>query len=572
MASGKTEAKDGARERLDDVAEEERFLFIGRRRRPSGDARPHPFRLRRSGWLWLGLGVAVVGIWVWLFATGRPVPVIEPLDEAVLNAAVRARSEVGLTIARTLALLGSVWMVLALRWITILTLALNERLRHLVTFVVTALTLRLVVIFLVQAIGRPRPIGIAYAYGWEGYSHPSKAVAALAVVAVGSSFALAPHGRWRRAAYWVSGAAIAALALSRVYLGVDHPSDALFAAVIGVAFAVVAFRVFCPSAAFPVRYGSRRAAHLEVEGEREERLREALEEQAGLELLSVEPFGEESSGGSTPLRLRVRRSGGEGEEALFAKLYAQSHLRADRWYKLGRTIRYGALEDELAFNSVRQLVEHEDYMLRVMNDARIPTVRPRGFVELEPGREYAILMTFLRGAEEADEDADIDEDVIDDGLEVVRDMWEQGIAHRDIKPGNVLIQKGHVHLIDVAFGEMRPSPWRQSVDLANMMLVLALGSDAETVYARATEIFEPDEIAEAFAATHGITMPRQLRDKMKEDGRDLLAEFRALAPERPPIAVQRWSFRRVALTVRTVVIAGGLAVLVALNLANVQSP
>jgi serine/threonine protein kinase len=151
-------------------------------------------------------------------------------------------------------------------------------------------------------------------------------------------------------------------------------------------------------------------------------------------------------------------------------------------------------------------------------------------------------------------------------------MWEQGIAHRDIKPGNVLIQKGHVHLIDVAFGEMRPSAWRQSVDLANMMLVLALGSDAETVYARATEIFEPDEIAEAFAATHGITMPRQLRDKMKEDGRDLLAEFRARAPERPPIAVQRWSFRRVALTVRTVVIAGGLAVLVALNLANVQSP
>ena len=572
MATGESEAKDEARERLDDVAEDERFLFTGRRRRPAGDARLHPFRLRPSGWLWLGLGVAVLGIWLWLFATGRPAPVIEPLDEAVLNAAVRARSEIGLTIARALALLGSVWVVLALRWITIVTLAVTERLRHLVTFVVTALTLRLVVILLVQAIGRPRPIGIAYAYGWEGYSHPSREVAALAVVAVGSSFALAPHGRWRRAAYWVSGAAIAALALARVYLGVDHPSDVLFAAVIGVAFAVVAFRVFCPSAAFPVRYGRGRAAHLEVEGAREERLREALDEQAGLELLSVEPFGEESSGGSTPLRMRVRRPEGDGEEALFAKLYAQSHLRADRWYKLGRTIRYGALEDELAFNSVRQLVEHEDYMLRVMHDARIPSVRPRGFVELEPGREYVILMTFLPDAEEADEDAAIEEQVIESGLELVRDMWEQGIAHRDIKPANVLIRHRRAHLIDVAFGEMRPSPWRQSVDLANMMLVLALGSDPGTVYARAIEIFEPDEIAEAFAATHGITMPRQLRDKMKEDDRDLVSEFRALAPERSPIAVQRWSVRRIALTVRTVVLAGGLAVLVALNLANVQSP
>ena len=40
-------------------------------------------------------------------------------------------------------------------------------------------------------------------------------------------------------------------------------------------------------------------------------------------------------------------------------------------------------------------------------------------------------------------------------------------------------------MIDVAFGQVRPSPWRQAVDLANMMLVLALRSDAELVYQRA---------------------------------------------------------------------------------------
>jgi hypothetical protein len=118
---------------------------------------------------------------------------------------------------------------------------------------------------------------------------------------------------------------------------------------------------------------------------------------------------------------------------------------------------------------------------------------------------------------------------------------------------------------------MRPSPWRQVVDLANMMLVLALGSTAERVYARAVEIFEPDEIAEAFAATHAITMPRQLRERMREDGRDLVAEFRALAPQAEPIAVQRWSVRRVVLTTRTVVVAGALATLVVWNLATPSS-
>jgi hypothetical protein len=67
-------------------------------------------------------------------------------------------------------------------------------------------------------------------------------------------------------------------------------------------------------------------------------------------------------------------------------------------------------------------------------------------------------------------------------------------------------------------------------------------------------------------------MPRQLREKIKEDGRDLVQDFRSLAPERPPIAIQRWSFRRVALTARTGLVVGGLAVLVILNLANVESP
>jgi serine/threonine protein kinase len=207
-----------------------------------------------------------------------------------------------------------------------------------------------------------------------------------------------------------------------------------------------------------------------------------------------------------------------------------------------------------------------------MHDADVPSVRPRGFIELEAEHEYAILMTFLPNAEEADEDAPIDEGVIDSGLDVVRAMWEQGIAHRDIKPGNVLVRDGKVYLIDVSFAQMRPSPWRQVVDLANMMLVLALSTDAETVYARATRIFEPDEIGEAFAATRGITMPRQLREKLAEDGRNLVGAFRALAPLKDPIATQRWSLRRIALTVRTTAIAGGLTALGVANLANLKSP
>ena len=118
---------------------------------------------------------------------------------------------------------------------------------------------------------------------------------------------------------------------------------------------------------------------------------------------------------------------------------------------------------------------------------------------MTPEREYLLVTEFFDGAEEIG-DAEVDDDVIDQGLRIVRQLWDAGLAHRDIKPANLLVQNGRVRLIDVFFVQVRPSPWRQAVDLANMMLVLAVRSDAPRVYQRALRYFTPDEIAEAFAA------------------------------------------------------------------------
>ena len=108
-----------------------------------------------------------------------------------------------------------------------------------------------------------------------------------------------------------------------------------------------------------------------------------------------------------------------------------------------------------------------------------------------------------------------------------------------------MVRDSELLLIDAGFAQVRPSPWRQAVDLGNMMLVLAVRTDAERVYRRALEYFTPDELAEAFAATRGVASPTQLRAFMKRDPRDLLAEFRALAPPRQPVRLQRWGARRV---------------------------
>jgi hypothetical protein len=238
-----------------------------------------------------------------------------------------------------------------------------------------------------------------------------------------------------------------------------------------------------------------------------------------------------------------------------------NHVRADRWYKLGRTILYGRLEDEKPFQSVRRLVQYEDYALRVMRDAGVPTAAPLGVVELTPEREYLLVTGFFDGAVEIGE-AEVDDQVIDEGLALIRRLWNNGLAHRDIKPANLLVSDGHLVVIDVAFAQVRPSPWREAVDLANMMLVLGVRTDAERVYGRALTYFTPDEIAEAFAAARGVASPSQLRSMMKSDGRDLVAQFRALAPARRPISLQRWGPRRLLL-------AAALVAITALSLAAI---
>ena len=191
---------------------------------------------------------------------------------------------------------------------------------------------------------------------------------------------------------------------------------------IGVTVSLLGFRLFAPNEAFPVTYRRGRAAHLDVGGARGQAIRQALRDQLGLGRRTSNRSGWPARPGRP--RYASRLAGDPGQW-LFGKLYARTHLRADRWYKLGRELLYGRLEDEKPFNTVRRLVQQEDYMLHKMHVAGLPTPRPYGFAELTPEREYLLVTEFFDGAVELGQ-ADIDDRVIDDGLALVRKLWDAG--------------------------------------------------------------------------------------------------------------------------------------------------
>jgi membrane-associated phospholipid phosphatase/tRNA A-37 threonylcarbamoyl transferase component Bud32 len=454
---------------------------------------------------------------------------------------------------RGLARLGS-WMAMnVLLWGLLLALLLRRRLRQLLVVLLAWILQGVMVQFvLAPLVQRPRPFGVEFRTAWTAWALPSEQMAALVVILVGILYGLVPEGRWRQTGKWVATALVALIALARMYLGVEAPTDILVGVAIGVAIALLCFRLLAPSQVFPITYRRGRAAHLDVGGARGQAIRRALDDQLGLVVEKVEPFGLAGSAGSTPLRIKVK---GDPPVVLFGKLYARSHLRADRWYKLSRELLYGRLEDEKPFNTVRRLVQQEDYALHKLYLAGLPTPRPYGVVELTPEREYLLVTEFFAGATELGE-ATVDDQVIDDGLSIIRRLWDAGLAHRDIKPANLLVRDGHLLLIDVAFTELCPTPWRQAVDLANMMLCLALRSEPRLVYERALRQFTVQEISEGFAAARGLALPSQLRRLLREQGRDLHAEFLQLLPERPhPIRIQRWSARRVGLLLLVVPLA-----------------
>ncbi len=482
-----------------------------RQRRPTGAPPPLPRRFTPGTAVWLVLAAVILA---GAFGVSERVPWLRTGDHASTR------------LLRQLAAVRTPWLTDLASWIntTVLTwhhlivaavvlgIVAFRRWRHLAVLTLCVFILELAAGAIYDSLSRPRPYGVPIIGRWDGFSAPSLVLVALTFFLTSAVYCLVPPGRKRSWATAAVAVVLALYCLSGLYLAVDRPDDALSGVVLGVAIPVTAFRFFTPDEAFGVAYRRGKAAHVDVTGRRGAAIRQAVRDQLGLTVLDISPVGLASSAGSTPLRLTIE---GDPDQYLFAKLYTLGHVRADRWYKLWRTLAYGALEDEHPFSSVKQLTQYEDYVLRQFRDAGVRTAAPYGIVEITPDREYLLVTEFFTGAAEIGAAeigaADVDDGVIDQGLLLIRKLWDAGLAHRDIKPGNLMVRDGELLLIDVAFAQVRPSPWRQAVDLGNMMLVLAVRTSPEQVYRRALAHFSPDELAEAFAAPRGVASPAQLR-------------------------------------------------------------
>src|SRR3954467_3713474 len=351
---------------------------VRRRRRPSGEPPPLPRHLNASGKWWLGLSAMVLVAWIVILATG-PVTVFDLAGTCILQAIAAVRTPWLTQVAHIAGVLATPTAIYVVWLANLAVLAGLRRWRHLFVWIGVGILVVEIGAGMANALQRPRPYEIEILGSWSGFSMPSLPMTVLSTFLVSMAYALVPAGRSRTIAKWVIAGLLVVTALSRLYLAQDHPTDILAGVIFGVAVPLAAFRLLTPNDVYPVRYSRGRPAHLDVTGQRGDAIIRALQDQLGLIASEVKPFGLAGSGGSTPLRITVK---GDPDTYVFGKLYAATHVRSDRWYKLGRTLLYGRLEDEQPFHSVRRLVQYEDYVLRVLSDAGLPVAHPLGIVEI----------------------------------------------------------------------------------------------------------------------------------------------------------------------------------------------
>src|SRR6266511_1365680 len=279
-----------------------------RRRRPTGAPPPLPYRLQTSGVGWLVALVVLVGLELAVFARGlRGAAVAVTVADDAVGRWLGGLHAPGLeALLQGLAHVGSWWTLMAL-WIgLLLALILLRRWRHLIVWLVAWELGGLVTDVVARTAQRPRPFGVDLRTSWGGWAMPSLQITIMTAIFMGILYTLVPEGRWRNLGKWVAAGLVAVVGVARVALGTDAPTDVLLAVGIAVSIPLLLFRRFTPGEVFPVTYRRGRAAHLDVGGERGVAIRRGLEDQLGLLVEEVRPFGLAGAGGSTHLRITAK--------------------------------------------------------------------------------------------------------------------------------------------------------------------------------------------------------------------------------------------------------------------------
>jgi membrane-associated phospholipid phosphatase len=223
----------------------------------------------------------------------------DQVDAFILRGLARVRTDWLTMTARGIDRLATGWTSFFVAIALLTATAVCRRWRHLFTFLGSVIVLVIIGQALINAFKRPRPYDVTAIGRWQGFSLPSATAAIVSFTAVGIVYMLVVPGHPREVAKRLAFVAVALVVLSRMYLGIDHPSDVLAGIALGVAIPLNGFRFFTPNGV-PNHVSEGKTAHLDIGGQGEALRSEPPS--ARSDVVVFAPSASADSGESTPLR------------------------------------------------------------------------------------------------------------------------------------------------------------------------------------------------------------------------------------------------------------------------------
>ncbi|AEB43831.1 MULTISPECIES: flippase-like domain-containing protein [Micromonospora] len=368
--------------------------------------------------------------------------------------------------------------------------------------------------------------------GSLGYPSGHVAVAtALALVA-----ARAGGTRWRRLLW----PAVAVVAVARVHVGAHLPVDAIGGLLVG-------WLAVCLTRLVVGEVGPQRSTGV---------LREALRHR-GFDVVRLAPLSGDARG-SWPWLVVT----GDGRR-LFVKVTGGQQRDADWAYKLYRRLRYRHVADEPPYLSAKQQSEHETCLTLLAERAgvRVPSVVTTATL---PGGEAVLVQEFIDAAPLDATYGPLPTASIADVCRQVALLHRGGIAHRDLRAANILVDRDGAYLVDFGFGVDDAAADQRARDIVELLVALAGRVDPGTAVDVAIAELGVDDIAGSLPYLQPAVLSRASRDLLRHTP-DLLEQLRGQIMRRCPQREQRLA-RVVRITPRGVLLLIALGLLVHLLL------
>lgn len=295
--------------------------------------------------------------------------------------------------------------------------------------------------------------------------------------------------------------------ISRIYLGAHFPLDIVggwaLGAIIGAASSLI-FGVYKKGLSLP-------------------RLRKYLKLK-GYFIKTLKIAGVDARG-SKPLFIQTR----DGKH-YFGKIFGKQEHAADWLFKIFRFFRYKNLQAEEPYLRSRRNIEIESFAMlwAAKSGVRVPKVQD----VLRYGSSWLLIQERIYG-KPLSEHGHLLQRSLEDAWVQTEKLHSANVAHRDLRAANLLIdKKGKVWIIDFGFAEVSANNQRKYMDVAELLMSMALAAGTKRTLDAAFKILPPEKLARTLpylqtavfsgATTKQLRHNRQLLKDLKEEAKERL--------------------------------------------------